>query len=321
MLSGCHDADVATARRRGGEGDDRRASPETKKWVAGDDHIEIEIDEVLDIEEAMVQGEEALPEGSADDTPRAVTAANTTILTADNDHSRHHHATTEGTEARNESGSASKIAGAAIGASDNLMIKNEATIKTPDPDRQPALAQKDHLAAGSPAPGGPVTRPSRSTQGTVFRSPVEHAYTSSDVAVWVPRSADSRTCVVTVVRIVLARPRIVLARPYGYRNAISACASAQHAKRSPRERRNTQNARRTHDTRRNRATRNTRELRSTKFEFRVQVRVGARRNPPRGPTLVAGWLAGQVLWARWRRSGAFVECASACTSVWLLTQS
>ena len=155
MLSGCHDADVATARRRGGEGDDRRASPETKKWVAGDD-IEIE-DEVVDIEEAMVQGEEALPEGSADDTPRAVTAANTT-LTDDNDHSRHHHATTEGTEARNESGSASKIAGAAIGASENLMIKNEATIKTPDPDRQPA--QKDHLAAGSPAPGGPVTRAS-----------------------------------------------------------------------------------------------------------------------------------------------------------------
>ena len=134
-----------------------------------------------------------------------------------------------------------------------------------------------------------VRRPSRSTQGTVFRSPVEHAYTSSDVAVWVPRSADSRTCVVTVVRIVLARPRIVLARPHGYRNAISACASAQHAARNPRERRNTQNARRTHDTRRNCATRNTRELRSTKFEFRVQVRVGARRNPPRGPTLVAGW--------------------------------
>ena len=42
-----------------------------------------------------------------------------------------------------------------------------------------------------------------------------------------------------------------------------------------------------------------------------------------GPALRGCWLAGWLTphTARWRRSGSFVECAFACTSVWLLTRS
>ena len=124
-------------------------------------------------------------------------------------------------------------------------------------------------------PRAVIRRPSRSTQGTVFRSPVELAWTSCDVAVWVPKSAGSRACAVTVMRIVVARVHLRARRlltathmPSPHARVYTLPASAQHAARGKGEARSTHAARRTHGTRRNRATRNT-DARVTKYEVRV----------------------------------------------------